>query len=249
MVGQSLHYGDRWIPYQVVFSTERRGKLSIHVLPTGVVRVEAPQGTALAEIKQAVARRARWVNAHLGRVDAQRMHILPREYVSGESHFYLGRRYLLKIHQSDQDEPYVALHQGRFRIITPDRDPDLVGSMLSAWYRQRARVIFAGRLGVVCERLPWLKEVPHWKLLAMKRQWGSCSPAGVLSLNPHLIKASPICIDYVLLHELCHLRLHNHSKGFYRLLDRNMPGWQAVKSRLDGMSEQLLGPCFTRERV
>lgn len=239
MVGQSLQYGDQRIPYQVNFTAQQRGKLSIHVLSTGVVCVQAPQGTPLAEIKQAVIRRGRWLSGHVGRAIAQRVHLLPREYVSGESHLYLGRRYLLKVRQSDLAEPSVALYQGRFRVITPERDPDFIGAMMTAWYRQRARTIFAERLVQVCDRLPWIDEGPRWKLLAMKRQWGSCSPSGVLSLNLHLIKASTMCIDYVLLHELCHVKVHNHGKGFYRLLDRHMPGWRVLKSRLDGMAEQL----------
>lgn len=240
MVGQILQYGDQRIPYQVMFSTHKHGKLSIHVLPTGMVCVEAPPGTPLGEIKHAVTRRARWVSGHMRSAGAHRVHLPPREYVSGESHLYLGRRYLLKVRQSDSDEPSVSLYQGRFRVIARERDPDLIGSMMAAWYRQRARVIFAERLDLVSSRLRWLDEVPRWKLLVMKRQWGSCSPAGILSLNPHLIKASPVCIDYVLLHELCHLKLHNHSKGFYRLLKRHMPDWRIVKSRLDSMAEQIL---------
>ncbi len=74
----------------------------------------------------------------------------------------------------------------------------------------------------------------------MKVQWGSCSPAGRITLNPHLVKAPRECIDYVLLHELCHLRHHNHSPQFYRSLDRHMPRWRAIKERLDGMAEQVL---------
>ena len=74
----------------------------------------------------------------------------------------------------------------------------------------------------------------------MKVQWGSCSPAGRITLNPHLVKAPRECIDYVLLHELCHLRHHNHSTRFYKALDANMPHWRAVKQRLDAMAEQLL---------
>jgi hypothetical protein len=74
----------------------------------------------------------------------------------------------------------------------------------------------------------------------MKKQWGSCSPTGVLSINPHLVKASPLAIDYVLLHELCHLKIHNHSEKFYRLLDRQMPGWKEIKVGLDQKAELLL---------
>lgn len=74
----------------------------------------------------------------------------------------------------------------------------------------------------------------------MQKQWGSCSPAGRLLLNPQLIKAPRECIDYVISHELCHLKEHNHSPRYYRLLSQLMPGWKTVKARLDGMAEVLL---------
>ena len=74
----------------------------------------------------------------------------------------------------------------------------------------------------------------------MRRQWGSCSAQGILIPNPHLIRAPSACIDYVLLHELCHLKVHNHSPKFYSLLEREMPRWRAVKQRLDGLAQQLL---------
>lgn len=239
MKAQVLQYGDQRIPYQVMFCTQKIGKLSIHVLPTGVVCVEAPQGTPLGAVKQAVTRRARWISGHLRAAGAHRGHLSRREYVSGESHLYLGRRYLLKVRQSDFEDPSVVLYQGRFRVMTPEHNPDLIGAMMAEWYRQRARVVFAERMASASSRLPWLGELPRWKLLAMKRQWGSCSPTGIVSLNPHLIKASPLCIDYVLLHELCHIRFHNHSDDFYRLLTQYMPNWQSVKKRLDGLAEQI----------
>jgi hypothetical protein len=73
----------------------------------------------------------------------------------------------------------------------------------------------------------------------MTVQWGSCSPAGRITLNPWLVKAPRECIDYVLLHELSHLLHHNHSPKFYRALDRHMPAWRTVKARLDGMAEDV----------
>lgn len=74
----------------------------------------------------------------------------------------------------------------------------------------------------------------------MKKQWGSCSPQGHILLNPHLVKAPRDCIDYVILHELCHLQEHNHSPKFYQLLSQLMPAWKSVKTRLDSMAELLL---------
>lgn len=100
--------------------------------------------------------------------------------------------------------------------------------------------VFQRRLTHVEERLLWLKERPDWRLLEMKTQRGSCSPRGDVLLNPHLVKAPTECIDYVILHELCHLKEHNHSQRFHDLLRYAMPRWEAVKHRLDGMSEMLL---------
>lgn len=80
------------------------------------------------------------------------------------------------------------------------------------------------------------------RLQLMTVQWGSCSPSGRITLNPLLVKAPRECIDYVLLHELCHLLHHNHSPKFYRTLDRHMPNWRAVKEKLDNMAERCFAP-------
>ena len=74
----------------------------------------------------------------------------------------------------------------------------------------------------------------------MSTQWGSCSPQGAIYLNPSLIRAPRHCINYVVLHELCHLAEHNHSKRFYAMLDRHMPGWERAKAELDGLAELIL---------
>lgn len=240
MIRQTLYYGDLRIPYHVLLSPGGGNKVAIQVGSDGVVRVTATSETSLVTIKRAVTKRARWLHTHLVRINAQNVNALPREYVSGETHLYLGKRYLLKVRKCSHEEPSVKLRRGRLEVVTDAADRDRLRSLLWNWYRARAAYVFERRLTKVCERLPWIKLVPQWKLLTMKKQWGSCSPAGVLSINPHLVKASSLAIDYVLLHELCHLKVHNHSDRFYRLLDRQMAGWREVKARLDGMAEVFL---------
>ncbi|MEO5558437.1 MAG: SprT family zinc-dependent metalloprotease [Dokdonella sp.] len=240
MIEQTLHYGVERIRYGVTFRSGLAHKLAIHVLPDGRVSVEAPVGAGLDEIKRAVAQRARWLTSHLRDVALRRVEVWPREYVSGESHLYLGRRYLLKVRTSLTEDPSVSLRRGRFEVVAKSRDGTLIGGMLWEWYRSRARLLFAETLERMADQLSWVDHVPQWKLVAMKRQWGSCSPSGTLSINPHLIKAPRICIDYVLLHELCHLRIHDHSTRFYRLLTLHMPEWHVIKQRLDSNAERFL---------
>ncbi len=238
-------YGDDEFHYKVIYLPPRQQqlqrKIAIHVHPNGTVQVDAPEGAEPADIRRAVSKRARWVMKHLAEIRQRQQAVLPRRYISGESHFYLGRRYMLKVNHAPRLMPEVKLFRGRLTISTPDKSPESVKELLWEWYKAHAKITFQRRLDLLTEQVTWVrKSLPRVRLLTMKRQWGSCSPKGDIILNPHLVKAPRDCIDYVILHELCHLQEHNHSPKFYRLLGLLMPEWQSVKARLDNMSEILL---------
>lgn len=237
---QTITYGSEEIKYQVCHVPDRTEKIAIHVHPDGSVQVDAPLDAGLESVKKAVQKRARWVLGHIEQARDRREHVLRREYVSGESYFYLGKRYQLKVIKSDNIHGSVKLVRGQLRVETSVTEPEKVKSLLWNWYREHAKDYFSRRLKEISHRVTWLDSVPNWRLLVMRKQWGSCSPKGTLSLNPHLIKAPRDCIEYVLTHELCHLQEHNHSKKYYRLLYEQMPEWKSVKAKLDGMSEMLL---------
>ncbi len=235
-----ITYGDRRIAYQLVENSALSSKLRIHVHPNGVVEVEAPPSKPQDEVVRALYKRASWISKRIDEAALVREHVLPREYNSGETHFYLGRRYQLKVNETTQRGSQVKLKGGRLEIALPVADRSAVKRRLNTWYRQRAKEYFAKRLTEVAEKISWIDQEPSIKLVSMKKQWGSCSPAGAIHLNPWLVRAPRECIDYVIVHELCHLREHNHSKQFYALLNRHYPGWRHVKTRLDGMAELLL---------
>ena len=88
--------------------------------------------------------------------------------------------------------------------------------------------------------VPWADR-PPLRLVRMKARWGSCTPQGVVLLNPDLVRAPRHCIEYVILHELCHLREHRHSPFFWQLLAQVCPDWQARRAELDSMAEIWLG--------
>ena len=228
----------------IVFSVRRQPtrtvqRVAIHVEPDGRVLVDAPDTAPLVDVLAAVKKRSRWISHHLEAAKARLAHVLPREYVSGESLHYLGRRYRLRV-VVNPDAKVEARMRGAFITVTvPEHDPEAIRAALDHWYRQRARELFAVRIAAVAAPLRWVKHTPPTRLQFMTVQWGSCSPSGRITLNPLLVKAPRECIDYVLLHELCHLLHHNHSPKFYSVLDRHMPNWRVVKEKPDNMAEEM----------
>jgi predicted metal-dependent hydrolase len=230
---------------QIVFSLRRQpsrvvSRIAIHVEPDGSVQVDAPSSAPLADVLAAVRKRSRWINQHIGAAQARLAHVLPREYVSGESFHYLGKRYRLKVIVETGSSAEARLRGAFVLVTTPIHDPLVISSVLNSWYRQRAREVFALRLPVVAGPLKWVHDPQPVRLQFMTRQWGSCSPSGRITLNPWLVAAPREAIDYVLLHELCHLRHHNHGRAFYATLKRHMPNWEQIKARLDEHAEIYL---------
>lgn len=235
-----VRYGDAEFEYSVVENARLQSRVRIHVNPNGRVEVERPVGVGLEEVQRAVQKRSRWVLRHLNAGETGKKHVLPRRYVSGECHFYLGRRHKLIVVEGSGAASEIKLWRGRIEVSLPVGDPAAVRRRLKEWYRERATIYFARKLPELAMRFDGIAAAPTFKLLTMEKRWGSCSPGGQLSLNPSLIKAPIHCIEYVLLHELCHVLQHNHSKQFYALLDRQLPEWRSRKTELDALAEQLL---------
>lgn len=227
-------------------------KVVIKVHPDQRVVATAPVDATDEMIYDAIMKRARWIWQSLQDFSKQQDHVLPKRYVSGENQFYLGRRYVLKvitkIETANVIHSTVKLSHGRLNVtllqsnaaLDSEERAALVKSLIDKWYQDKAKVIFAERLEAVLPKAAWVTDTPDFRLLAMKKQWGSCSTKGNLILNPHLVKAPRECIDYVILHELCHIAEYNHSERFWRLLTQVMPNWKEVKARLDEMAEFYL---------
>lgn len=244
-MSNSLCYGGHIIHYQVQPVQRQSAKVVIKVHPEGDVVVLAPVSATPEAIHTAVSKRIRWIWEQLETFKAQQSEVQSREYISGECHFYLGKRYQLKVITDLTRPQQVKLFRGYIEVIVrPHDDPSLqarrVKELLFGWYKVRAKEVYARRLDALLPQTLWVQGIPPLRIKTMKTQWGSCSPSGTLTLNPHLIKAPRECIDYVILHELCHLAEHNHSDRFWRLLTQVMPNWEKVKTQLDGMAELYL---------
>ncbi|MDN3454032.1 MULTISPECIES: SprT family zinc-dependent metalloprotease [unclassified Psychrobacter] len=227
-------------------------KVVIKVHPDQRVVATAPIDASEEVIHNAMMKRARWIWQSLQDFAKQQDHVLPKRYVSGETQFYLGRRYVLKMITStetaDGINSTVKLSRGKLNVELSQSDSELdaekravlVKRLIDEWYKDKFTSVSRERLEALIHKASWVNNNPSLKLMTMKKQWGSCSNKGNLILNPHLVKAPKECIDYVILHELCHIAEHNHSERFWRLLTQVMPNWKEVKAKLDGMAELYL---------
>lgn len=230
--GYLLTRGDLKIPFRVEFGDLK--ELTIHVHPDMRLEVLAPSGRSIDRVLKRVDARSTWIAKQWRYFQQYQPECPERRYVSGETHLYLGRQYRLKVTKSDKSS--VKL-KGRFlHVHHSDKDrPDQIKSLVTDWYREHAVHLFDRRLQFClanCKSLR-ISKIPQIQVRKMTHRWGSCTKPGNISLNLELVKTPVHCIDYVIVHELCHLRIHNHSPGFYRLLTRYMPDWERRKLRLD----------------
>jgi hypothetical protein len=224
-------YGNQRIPFKLVRSN--RKTLETRVKPDGSVEVRAPEDLDIKKVLEIVNKRGRWVVKKRLHFRQYPKEDLNKRYVSGETHRYLGRQYRLKVIES---ETINVKMKGRFiEVHTRDRSPEMVELLLYDWYRHHARIKFNEILDEAMKVVTkhGIKR-PEMKIKRMKKRWGSCVHGkNRIHLNLELIRTPSYCIEYVIFHELVHLKVPNHQKEYYRLLDQVLPSWKEYKTKLE----------------
>lgn len=212
-----------------------RRTLAISILPDGSLELIAPRSATTATIQKKIEKRTRWIVKQrdaFRRMNAKRSE--PR-FRNGATHRYLGRQYRLKISKSEDTS--VSLRGAYLHVSIPQKSDDAVKKALNAWYRAKAREQFQKRL-VRWEE--WCRNrklpAPKLQIKSMQKRWGSALKNGTIILNPELIHAPSACVDYVIAHEICHLRYPDHGPRFIRLLTQLLPEWRAIKQRLEELN-------------
>jgi predicted metal-dependent hydrolase len=225
----TLAIGEEEVEYHL-FRSDRR-TLGITVEPDGRLLVTAPAKIDLDRIESVLRRRRLWIRRQLREVLALTPHPEPKQWVGGETHRYLGRQYRLRIRVG---EPGVSLEGSFFNVVVREKTPALVRQGMERWYREHAQVLFRRRAQGLIESTPRLRlrGVPPLQVRRLAKRWGSCAPNGHLLLNVEAVKLPVGCIDYLLMHELCHRQVPHHGRQFWRLLDACMPDWERWRARL-----------------
>jgi predicted metal-dependent hydrolase len=229
----SVQYGTTTIEYDLTYAT--RKTLAIDVLPDLQVKVTAPEGSDLDEVAGRVKKRGAWILRQMRELETYLPHLPPRQYVSGETHRYLGKQYRLKVVEGEEER--VKLKGGRLLVQLSDKQAkERIKWLLDEWYRGHAQRVFQERLDACFPRVAkYGLEYPPFAIRQMEKRWGSCTPEGKILLNLKLIQVPKPLIDYVVMHELCHLKEHNHGSGFWELIGRAMPDWRERRQRLNEM--------------
>lgn len=226
---------DKSFEYQI--KRQRRKTIALHVLADGTVEVRTPKWVPKYELTDFVEQRSEWVVER--RREVLKALANQPTFSDGQYHKFLGDNFPLRVAMSGRSG--VEFKDGVILVKVRDTDdPDQVSKALERWYREKAIEIYEERVFACFESFPeWFQDkyvIPEITVRKMRRRWGSCSRAGDVTLNLTLIKMPIDSIDYVIVHELCHLEAFHHGKAFYRLLALVMPSWKEREKLIEQLS-------------
>ena len=225
---ETIQFGSKQIDFQLEFSS--RKSLGITVTPDLEVLVKAPIDTPIEKVKEMIKKKAPWIIRQQSFFLVFHPKMTERKYVGGETHLYLGRQYRLKIIMEGAES--VKL-KGKFIEVTT-LDKARVKQLVSDWYLKNAKKKLHAIAQELIEKFKKYNVEPTSIVLReMPTRWGSCTSKGKIILNPELIKAPKGCIEYVIIHELCHLVHHDHTQKFLDLKTKEMPYWEKWKMKLE----------------
>lgn len=222
----------RDIEFKVIYSSRRT--LGISVLPDASVIVRVPYRTSAKTIARIVGEKSHWIIKHRDIYRNRESIKSDRSYSNGSAHLFRGNESILNIQKSRR--PYIIFNGNSIEMgLDLNNNEQLIKKLLYKGYKDEAIKHLPLILDRILEKHADQKFTPTGLVIrSMKRRWGSCSIRGKITLSTELIKLSDSFIEYVVLHELCHLRHHNHGPRYYELLSDLYPDWRIVRKEMKG---------------
>ena len=235
MKNMSFDYDAEKIEFAIIKS--KRKSLSIAIQPDGNLLVKAPFFMSDAEIVKWVKTKTGWIVRQRAKILEQQQQNPPKQYVTGEKFLYLGQEYELEVRISIGRAGMVGIVDDKIILFAKTDDRAVVQKILTNWYDKQAKVLIPKRVRYYAEQMG--ETFGNITIKNQKKRWGSCSSARNLNFNRRLIMAPQEVLDYVIVHELCHLRQMNHSKAFWQEVQMVLPNYKMHKKWLETY-EQLL---------
>lgn len=234
---RSIHLDGRGVPYTLRVSARAR-VLRFVIRPERGLEVVAPRGTSQARIEQALRDKARWILSTLDRVERETAAAAPPPLVDGLVLPFAGRALTLRLQTGAPAGRFRARLAGDILTLTlADTAQETIRAALTRWYRHEARTLFAERLDLW--NATYRYAYGRVSIKEQKSRWGSCSRQGNLNFNWRLLLAPLPVLDYVVIHELCHLKELNHSARFWQLVAVTCPAYAAHRRWLRHNGQKL----------
>ncbi|OGP74315.1 MAG: hypothetical protein A2V86_07140 [Deltaproteobacteria bacterium RBG_16_49_23] len=212
---------DHRLNVHLIRSKKRRKTLSLRVKEDGRIVLYVPYHTPKGEIEGFIKEKESWVIKKISEKERS-IKETERAFIPGEKFLYLGESYPLEIRESDHQEPPLKLSFGKF-ILGQDHI-EKARDLFVQWYKREAKEKIAGRVGYYSNRLDLFPK--GIKITSAKYRWGSCSRDNQLSFSWRMIMAPLTIIDYILIHELAHIKEKNHSRRFWVYLESILPDYR-----------------------
>ncbi|WP_282782621.1 M48 family metallopeptidase [Phaeodactylibacter xiamenensis] len=219
---------------EIDIEVEQKDIKNIHLSvypPNGRVRIAAPKRMELDTIRVFAISKLKWIR-NQQEILQQQEREPKREFLNRESHYFFGKRYLLKVHEVDAAPKVELDHKHIHLYVRPNTPADKRAKVMDEWYRTELKKIVP-RLINKWEKRIGVKANDHG-IKKMRTKWGSCNTqAGRIWLNLELAKKPKSCLEYIIVHELVHLLERSHNQRFVRLMDEFMPKWQFHREELN----------------
>lgn len=220
------------ITVDVVLKDIKNVHLSVHP-PTGRVIIAAPAHMSLETVRLFAIAKVDWIRQQQDKLSQQERET-PREFLSRESHYVWGERYLMKVIEADAPPAIDLKHSRMVFQIRPGMDSERRKELLDGWYRELVREAIKPLLAAWEQRIG--VKASSASVRRMKTKWGSCNPASkTILLNTDLAKKPRECLEYIVVHELLHLLEPTHNERFIKLMDDYMPKWKSHRQLLNSL--------------
>lgn len=214
---------------QIIVARKKIKNSNLKVRPNFTVELSVPESASQEYIDSFLEKKKDWIEKQIQFFKDNLTNETEKKYISGESIKYLGKNYRLKVHKGK--EKYVKFMRGYIHLYCLENsDLEAKKELLQNWLKERAKDKI---MTIANKYLDKLEERPHIKFRDMKTRWGSCnSEKKRIIFNWKLIEKSPYGIEYVVVHELVHLKYNNHSKSFFKYLSVKLPDWEKRRESL-----------------
>lgn len=240
----SFLYKEESIDVKVVY--RKRKNISIRIIPKNTIEIISPRSVSISFLKKVIEEKSSWIMKTLDKYENMDERFKDRKYVNGEIFYYLGKEYELKIIkdkniENNKNYCHIDIEEKNLIITTNNNDSEYIKNELKKWYKIESEKIVIERLEVLKKEKPMMNKLtPNIiKIKEQKKRWGSCTSRKTIYINSKISMARVDAIDYILVHEFCHLIHMNHSKDFYNLVEKILPSFRESEKWLKENSYKL----------